>query len=255
MPDIIRFFNATGYGDEASRSLHQSLDDLLTAAKIGQVSQIERNHLREATIRYDTLRRLLRGISARRREKPHLLSNSDLFALFTAAVSLPPELVVECLSRIIEAMEKEESTSVGDLIPGLIYAGCVNDATSLDEVEEAGILLVEDDTCSGRRQFDLSFNPDSPRLYGEILDAFSYRPLCSSLRPVEERFELFYRLLKNHGIEVVVFIEDLCCPSRKGDIEFLRVRLMRSGVDPLVISSADALKSVKEYVRRAGVRK
>jgi benzoyl-CoA reductase/2-hydroxyglutaryl-CoA dehydratase subunit BcrC/BadD/HgdB len=120
----------------------------------------------------------------------------------------------------------------------------------LDEIEEAGCLIVEDDACGGRRQFDMSYNHESPDLLGEILDAFSYRPRCPSVRPVGERIELFYSMVKSHGIEMVIFIEDLCCPSRQRDIENLRIRLMRSGVDPMVVSSKDAVVKIRDYVSK-----
>ena len=98
----------------------------------------------------------------------------------------------------------------------------------------------------------MSYNHEAPDLAGEILDAFSYRPRCPSCRPLGERVDLFYSQLKNHGIEAVIIVEDLCCAARKRDIDALRVRLMRSGVDPLVVTTSDAAKKVREYVKKCG---
>jgi hypothetical protein len=70
------------------------------------------------------------------------------------------------------------------------------------------------------------------------------------VRPVEERFELLYRLLKNYDIETVIFISDSDCPCRNEQIGYLRVRLMRQGIDPLVISSSNAASVVGDYVKK-----
>ena len=87
-------------------------------------------------------------------------------------------------------------------------------------------------------------------LYHEILDAFSYRPRCPSVRTFEERAALLYSMIKSRGIEMVIFIEDLCCPARRRDIDAWRVRLRRAGVDPLVVTTGDAAEKIREYVRR-----
>lgn len=96
----------------------------------------------------------------------------------------------------------------------------------------------------------MSYNHESADLYDEILDAFSYRPRCPSVRTVDERVALFYSMIKGHGIEMVIFIEDLCCPARRRDVDALRIRLMRSGVDPLVLTSGDAAEKIRDYLRR-----
>ena len=93
------------------------------------------------------------------------------------------------------------------------------------EIERAGCVVAEDDICNGRRQFDISHNPESRGLYYEMLDALSYRPLCPSLRPVNERFDLLYRDLKNYGIEMVVFLRDTLDRAMAAELETLRVRL------------------------------
>lgn len=96
----------------------------------------------------------------------------------------------------------------------------------------------------------MSYDTEVDNLLIDMIDSYSYRPRCASVRPVEERNELFYKMMKNQGIELVIFIEDRCCPAKRRDIEALRIRLMRSGIDPIVVTSANAPEIVGRYMSR-----
>ena len=241
-----------GWGSDAARDLERAIDDLLAAAGMPRLDRLDPGALRAVAGQYNRLRRIVRGIYAARREKPEALSHRDLAAVAEAAMVLPPDVIADPLAGLLEALRGSGGGGAGG-VPTLVYSS-FTDGSLLDEIEEAGCLVVEDDSCGGRRQFDLSHDLDSDRLAGEIMDAATYRPLCPSVRPVSERAELFYKMLKGHGIELVVFIEDACCAARARDIGELRVRLMRSGIDPLTVASSDAAAKVSEYVKRAGMR-
>ncbi|MCP4134328.1 MAG: 2-hydroxyacyl-CoA dehydratase [bacterium] len=252
---LVAFNNPTGYGEDASVQLHSAIDELLRATGISEIKNIDIKKLQEITAEYDTLRKLIRGISSLRKTRPDLLSNRDLFTIFEAALVFPPALVVNHLAAIMQAMNETPGESSLEILGALVYSSSigVDNASLLDDIEEAGCLAAEDDCTRGRRAFDLSFNSASEYLYYEILDAFSYKPLCPSIRPAEERYELLYKMIKNHGIELVIFIEDLCCEQRKKEIEFLRIKLMRSGVDPLVLSTENAHDRIHDYISKAAV--
>lgn len=240
-----------GWGESAALRLREAVDGLLRAAGRGGIDCVDQTRLRECTIRYNALRRLVRGVAGVRRAKPASLSCQDLAVIHEAAMVLPPDTVEPYLADLLDAMNREpESGEVR--VPALVYQSFINDSILWDGIEEAGCVIVEDDSCGGRRQFEMSYSADNPRLLEEIFDAYSYRPLCPSVRPLGERVELFYRMVKSQGIELVVFVEDQCCPARKRDIGILRDVLMRSGVDPIVVTAENAAAEVREYVRRCG---
>ncbi len=239
-----------GWGEESSRMMETSLEKLLEDAGCPGLSRLDRGRLAAVTAEYNSARRMVRGIVSARREKPDLLSCRDLGVILEAAVMFPPAVISEFLASVLDALNRAESGAAVRPVPVMVYASFACDAALLDEIEDAGCLIVEDDACGGRRQFDMSYNHESADLYGEILDAFSYRPRCPSVRPVEERVALLYSMIKGHGIEAVLFIEDLCCPARRRDIGDLRIRLMRSGVDPVVIAPGESVGKVREYIAR-----
>jgi hypothetical protein len=239
-----------GWGAESSIKMGSSLDAFLQEAGCPALSDLDKTELRAATREYNAMRRAVRGIALVRRDKPDLISCEDLASIFDAAAVLPPSIIIGHLAAILDILNRSESGYVGGKTFSLGYASFIKDPRLLDRIEDAGCLIVEDDFCNGRRQFDMSYNDESADLLSEILDSYSYRPRCPTVRPAEERFELLYKMAKSNGIELVIFIQDSCCPAKLRDIDALRIRLMRAGIDPLVVTSADAFDKIRNYSGR-----
>lgn len=246
--NLLRFKNFSKYGEEASIELHGFLDKLLKDIGLPGVEHIDNGKLASAVQEYDTLRRLIRGICSVRLHKPDLLTNEDMFTILTAGQCLPPEVITRQCVSILDLLNRTETTYDKTHISSLVYGGMIERGIIFDKIEDAGLLVAEDDTCNGRRQFDISLNYESKYLYYEILDAFSYRPLCPSMRSVDERFELLYKLLKNYNIELVVFLSNNDCKARNEQVDRLKKKLMRLGIDSLVITEKNVSSVVKKYV-------
>ena len=236
-----------GYGEDFSLKLHEQIDDFLKFASIQDGSkQFDLSRLQFVTAQYEMTRKLMRGISGIRKSKPHLLSNRDLFDVFEAVSVFPPEITIVYLENLYNHMISDSSKSFLTFSHFLLHSNFLNSSDFYDQIEDLGIIIDEDDSANGRRFFDLSFNSKSESLYYEILDAYSYKPFAPGFRNSEERFELFYKLLRNHNIESVLFL------INKNDEldferEFLRKKLMRSGVDPLIVDIENGLDEIKVY--------
>jgi hypothetical protein len=246
---VYRFNIPGGYGEAAAEKLHDSIDNLLRNAGAGGVENLDLESLKESAERYNIIRKLVRGICGLRQEKPWLLSNADLFKIFESAVSLPAELTAQYMNQIFNSLNAAEKRDCS-MRPVLVHGSMMAEPGVLDEIEDAGCLVIEDDLCNGRRQFDLSHNPSSEYLYYEMLNDYSCRPLCPAVRQPSERFDLFYRMLRSYGIETVIFLDDAGCDIKMDESEYLRVKLMRSGVDPLFVSMKNAGDAVRDYLSK-----
>ncbi len=246
--DVYRLELPTGYGDESILKVHEAYAGFLLSISGCVLEELPDERLVFAAGVYGEVKRLVRGISSERALKPGCLSHVDMQVVFESAVCFPANLVLDHLRLILKQLNGIHTEADLSLPKVLVAGGFLGDGSVMDLIEAAGCLVVEDDSCMGRRQFDVSVNSESPSLYMDLLGSLVFRPLCPALRPVEERFDLFYRQLRNYGIELVVFIEDSYCTRGVKDMEYLRKKLMRSGVDPLIVRSSNAQGKVKEYI-------
>ncbi len=247
IPAIIIDAIPATYGDNSLHEWKTLLGNILSTLK-GKDFEIPVAELRSSAGKYATLRRLVRGITLLRREKPDALSNADLEVIFSSALAFPPGMIAPKLSSLLDALNDYSSRFEGTPIPALIYGRCRNRGVSPDDLEKEGFLIVEDDICGGRRSFDLSYNTGADYLYDEIINAFSFRPFCPCLRSATSRFELLYMLAGSYGIETVIFIDDNSCPTRASHIDFMRRRLMRFGIDHLVLHPENPIDEARRYV-------
>lgn len=247
---VVEFRNPAGYGEEAALALHESLRDLFARIRANESSLGDSPRLSQAVGEFNGMRRLVRGICGMRRERPLALTQDDLLTVMEAAACFPPSMIAEQAAVLLDALNGIDRDDDGRGIEVLAHGGMLADGTVLDAVEDAGCRVSEDDLCNGRRQFDVSYNAESTHVYAEILDAFSYRPLCPSIRPRRERIDLLYRLLRNHGIETVVFVGGDACMARKREGEGLRRELMRLGIDTVAATGEAAADAAGEYSRR-----
>jgi len=244
------FRTPAGFGEDAAVSLHNEIASMLTELFGIELKSINIETLQKETSTHEKLRRLIRSISALRSENRFLLNHSELSLIFETALILPPEAAIEFITPVLEEMRKISDKHDSSLIQGMLYGGKTIPSVIADSIEESGILLIEDDSCSGRRLFDISLNAESEYIFYEILDAYSYRALTPCLRSVNERYELLYKLLRNYNISTVIFFRDQNCSESVKDIEYLRIKMMRDGIDPLVIDENNYREIVRDYVKR-----
>lgn len=251
VPEKIRsyiFNTPNGFGEDSAVSLHNEISKMLNTLFNIDLKSINIEILQRETLTYEKLRRMIRSISTLRQENKTLLGNSELSLVFETAVILPPEIAIEYISPLLEEMKKIDNKKSDVFVRAMLYGGKSIPAAAADFIEESGIVIMEDDSCTGRRLFDISLNAVSEYIFYELLDAYSYRPLMPCMRPANERYELLYKLLKNYSIDTVIFYRDERCSESVEDIDYLRVKMMRDGIDPLVIDKDNYGKIVSDYM-------
>ena len=240
------FKTPEGFGEDAAVMLHNELSLMLNTLFGIDIKSIDIEVLQRETAVYERLRRLIRNISSLRSENRTILSNEELSLIFETALILPPEIAIQYITPVLEEIKKSDNTQEDIKIRALVYGK--KNISHADNIESMGILITEDDLCTGRRIFDISLNAESEYIFYELLDAYSYRPLFPCLRPVNERYELVYKLLRNYQIDCVIFYKDEDCPDLNRDIDYLRIKLMRDGIDPIIIDKNDYKSIVSEYM-------
>jgi len=241
------FRTPEGFGEDAAVALHNEISLMLNDLFSIELKSISIEALQRETAVYEKLRRLIRNISTLHHEKT-ILSNNELSLIFEIALILPPEIAIQYIDPILEEIKICDDRHENMQIRSLLYGSKCIPSDMADNIEKMGILIIEDDLCTGRRNFDISINSDSEYIFYELLDAYSYRALFPCLRPVNERYELIYKLLRNYQIDSVIFYKDENCHDLNRDIDYLRIKLMRDGIDPIVIDKNNYESIISKYV-------
>jgi benzoyl-CoA reductase/2-hydroxyglutaryl-CoA dehydratase subunit BcrC/BadD/HgdB len=242
------FKTPEGFGEDAAVALHNEISLMLQTLFSIELKSINIESLQRETAVYEKLRRLVRNISTLHYENGILLNNDELSLIFEASLILPPEIAIQYISPVLEEIKIPDIKHEDKRIKSLLYGKKNIPHHIADNIEKMGILIIEDDLCNGRRIFDMSLNAESEYIFYEILDAYSYRALFPCLRPVNERYELIYKLLKNYQIDSVIFYKDQNCHDLNRDIDYLRIKMMRDGIDPLVIDKNNYEIIISGYV-------
>ncbi|MCL1865343.1 MAG: 2-hydroxyacyl-CoA dehydratase family protein [Spirochaetes bacterium] len=242
------FKTPEGFGEDTAVALHNELSLMLKTLFNIDIQSIDIEALQRETAVYERLRRLIRNISALHYENRTVLTNNELSLIFEISLILPPEIAIQYINPVLEEIKISDTKHDDIKIKSLLYGKKCIPADIADNIEKMGIFIIEDDLCTGRRIFDISLNAESEYIFYELLDAYSYRALFPCLRPVSERYELVYKLLKNYQIDCVIFYKDENCHDLNRDIDYLRIKMMRDGIDPLVIDKDNYEHIISEYV-------
>ncbi len=254
--DVCTFQVPSGWGEESSVALHNAIMRLFRETEIMFEPLSETEKIQNACQHHDSLRKIIRGIAAGRVDNASELSNRDLQVVFESATCLPVESVMVELSLLLELLPLKISDTT-DIWNVMIFGGKKLNWGLFDDMESEGqLVVVEDDVCTGRRKFDISLDCKSENIYYELLDIYSYKPYCPVVRPVEERYELLYKLLKNYGIDLVILINDPICEERNIHSNYLYHRLRLDGIDTILGDEAHIVNEVRDYVQKynKGVR-
>ncbi len=239
-----------GYGEDAAVQLHNETADMLNSLFGINIKSIDITELQKRTMLFENLRRSVRSITSLYQDRKGALTPEELDFVFEASAIFPPDLALKLITPLLEELKNFQPEHREYKAKALIYGAGKIPPEIIDFIEKSGIDVMEDDTCRGRRLFDISLNAESEYIFYELLDAYSYRAMSPCTRKVEERYELLYRLLRNYGINLLIFYRDDLCEVTSEAVNYLRIRCMRDGIDPLVIDRENFKEAVEDYTGR-----
>ncbi len=248
------FKNPRGYGESFLIQFHDSIDNLMQEIARDGFNVQDNGNLAEKALLYNSVRTAVRKIRESKRQGNSFIKFSSLYRMYEFSLSLPPEIVIHYLDEISDLMSGEIEMPQKNHINLMVYSSSIPEFFLLDEIENTGFVIYEDDLCNGGRYFDLSVDPFSKTLDHDITESFSWSPGCPCTRTAMERYELLYSMIKKFNIDLVCFIKDLSCPEKIEHIDFLRRKLMRSCVDSIVINSDGLLYALEVYGRKTGLK-
>ena len=238
-----------GFAEDAVVNLHTILCSLLQDLGVTQ-EYPDDSSLQQAVGVYEEIRKIMRVLSTM---YAGAFTIGQLQLLCDAAFSLMPQQSLQLLGQLYHALE---SSTHGDNESGkkaLVYNDFGN-WDSVDAFKEYGIVIAEDDSCNGRRQFDISCHTSSQNMYYELLYAYSFKSWCPGMRMVHERSELIYKALPNYDITLVAFIQSFL-KSRNEHLQSLYEQCLLQGTDAVILQPDTIIPQFKSYITALQERK
>lgn len=231
-----------GFAEDAVVHLHTVLWSLLQRLGVTQ-EYPDNDAMQQAVAVYEEIRKIMRTMTTM---YVGTFTQEELQLVCDAAFTLVPEQSVELLQQLYRAIESSEFSGNESNAKTLIYND-YRDWSEFDEIRKWGVVIAEDDSCNGRRQFDISCHTSSQNMYYELLYAYSFKSWCPGLRRAGERIELIYKALPNYDIKQIILLKSHL-HSRNTHIESIYEQCLLQGTDAVILSPDSAVSQFKEYV-------
>ena len=164
----------------------ENLEKLKSSLEGFSGQKITPDALRRSVEIYNKNRRLLRQLYEMRRRKPGLLKTKEMIAIVHASMIMPKEEHNELLESLLVQLEKAEPYPGKKLNVILVGSLCQAPRSDMvDLIEEAGIMVVDDDLYTGSRYFvnDVDSGDPIESLADRYLKRIPPCPLRSSISP------------------------------------------------------------------------
>jgi len=184
-------------------------------------ARITENALRDAVKVVNDKRRALLRLAELRKSDPPLISGRDALLINQIAFYDDPVRLTEKVNALCDELEerKEKGESIGGAHrPRILLSGCpmaIPNWKVAAIIEDSGALVAMDEMCTGIRYFRHLVDESSGDM-DSLLDAIADRYMeidCAVFTPNPERMEHIEELVRDYGIDAVVYYAlQFCAP-------------------------------------------
>lgn len=211
-------------------------------------SEIKDEALADATSLYDKSRTLLKRVYELRRSDPPMLSGTDAFAVSLSSMLAPKDIHNEWMEKLLEETHKVQSSALERRPRVLISASVLDDLELVKATEDAGMLVVADDVCTGSRYFwDVVGESVSNPIKALTMRYLNKLPCPRSVGSLQRRSDHIFNLINDYKISGVIFYILRCCDAHLFQYPILNERLQQKGINTLYIQG-DQTVGVNESV-------
>ncbi len=231
-----------GFAEDGVVSLHTIVYSLLQCTGVTQEYPDEEK-LQQAVVVYEEIRKIMRSLTTM---YAGAFTQGQLQLLCDAAFTLLPQQSVELLQQLYHTVESTHC-SVDEKVSKMLIYSDFSDWDIYDNLQEYDAVIAQDDSCNGRRQFDISCHTSSQNMYYELLYAYSFKSWCPGMRKASERCELVYKALPNYDITRVVCIQSFL-QSRNDHLHAIYEQCVLQGTDAVIVHPESIIPQFKEYI-------
>ena len=192
---------------------------------------------------FNRIRESQRELYHRRSKDASQLPGKDFAQIIRAGYLMDRSRYLELLKELLGALE-EESDGNKDRVPVYVAGNMTHSDTWFSLIEEAGVLIVRDDLCSGARTFRLAVREDL-----DPVDALTERYFNSYFCPTKYRgsqahTESLLKDVQDSKAKAVIFLLYKYCEAHFFDYPDLKLALESKGIPTLLLEVEDPSYSI-----------
>ncbi|GAB6172115.1 2-hydroxyacyl-CoA dehydratase family protein [Paradesulfitobacterium aromaticivorans] len=234
MPFFYQLNNPHITTPRAQKFFQTELSKLIAALeeKFGVV--IDDAALSRAVKEHNSYRQLLQQLSALRKSKRPKIKGSEFLSLVLFSMTLPKKESISLLQEALELFATQEPSS-NDNVRLLVTGAPLDDTRLYEFMEEMGVDIVYDDTCTGGRYFgDLIDENLSP--LEALAKGYLEKVPCPCMHP-DDRTDHIKKQIEDYRAEGVILYSLKFCDTHLHQIPGIQKDLTKDGVPTLFIES------------------
>ena len=195
------------------------------------------------------IRSAMQRIYTLRRERPGIISGSDLHTIVRASMIMDREAFLEAIGHIVQWLDNAPAPTVrGKRI--FLSGGVCNLPDIYGTLEASGGIVVGDDLCTGSRGFS-GLVKKSGNPMAAIAERYLARAICPAKHAgITRRGEDLVRLAREANAEGVIFLYLKFCDPHAFDYPYLKSMLDDAGIPCLMVELEEQTVSQGQFRTR-----
>ncbi|MFH1538645.1 MAG: 2-hydroxyacyl-CoA dehydratase family protein [bacterium] len=242
-----------GRSDADAAHFKRELKNLKSAIEKHFGVEITEEALRNSIEKYKISRELYAELNNLRKETPPRISGAEIMRLGWLIYSTPPEIWNENAETVLNEKKAAPPPPPTGRQRILLTGNLIHSPNILEFVEDCGLDVVYDDTCTGSRFFELPIagtaaNTDDP--LGDLARAYLFKPACARMMVIEERAKRIIEKSKEFDAAGIIHHTLKFCDTYLYDVPILKNALNDAGFQTLFVEGDCTLGSFGQLKTR-----
>jgi benzoyl-CoA reductase subunit C len=186
---------------------------------------------------YNENRRYLKTIQGLRTQNLHFMNNYDFYSLVKSSMLMPKKEHNEILKKVLANMETSLPHHDLQMPVKVFLSGILAEPIEIYQwMDEAGILVVDDDLAVGSRYFSYEIKGDGDAL-SALAESYFERIPNATVQGTVDRMGYILRHAREYDLKGVIFIQLKFCEPLIYDYPDLKKGLDREGIPNLLLET------------------